>query len=55
MTLVVISVNRASLPSHTDEQFEEWVEFSVGHRGCVSQDNPLVDIDMEALVREIGR
>lgn len=39
------------LPSHTDDQFEEWVEFNVGHRGGLSEDNPLADIDMEARVR----
>ena len=55
MALIVISVNTASLPSHTDDQFEEWVEFSVGHRGDVSPDNPLADIDMEARVREISK
>lgn len=55
MTLIVISVDRASLPSHTDDQFEEWVEFNVGHRGGLSEDNPLADIDMEARVREISK
>lgn len=55
MALIVISVDRASLPSHTDDQFEEWVEFNVSHRGGVSQDNPLADIDMDARVREISK
>ena len=55
MALIVISVDRASLPSHTDDQFEEWVEFNVGHRGGVSLDNPLAYIDMEARVREISK
>ena len=49
MALIVISVDRSSLPSHTDDQFEEWVEFNVGHRGGLSEDNPLADIDMEAI------
>lgn len=40
MALIVISVDRSSLPSHTDDQFEEWVEFNVGHRGGLSEDNP---------------
>ncbi|EDI3226222.1 hypothetical protein CDI98_20125 [Salmonella enterica subsp. enterica serovar Newport] len=37
------------------DQFEEWVEFNVGHRGGLSEDNPLADIDMEARVREISK
>lgn len=55
MALIVISVNRASLPSHSDEHFKEWAEFHVGHRGSISDDNPLSDIDMEAKVREISK
>jgi len=55
MALIVISVDRSSLPSHTDDHFEEWVEFNVGHRGGLSEDNPLADIDMEARVREISK
>ena len=52
MALVVISIDRESLPDHTDEQFEEWVRFEVGDRGDLSGDNPLQQ-DLEAVVREI--
>lgn len=55
MALVVISVDRAKLPDHTDEQFEEWVMFCVGQRGGISMGNPLCDLDLEARVREISR
>jgi len=55
MALVVISVDRAKLPDHTDEQFEEWVMFCVGQRGGVSMENPLWEIDLEAQVREISK
>ncbi|HDX8426114.1 hypothetical protein ACEUAI_20910 [Aeromonas veronii] len=55
MALIVISVDRRTLPSHSDEQFEEWVQFNVGHRGNISSDNPLSDIDMTARVREISQ
>ncbi|MFM5576885.1 hypothetical protein ACET8O_20220 [Aeromonas veronii] len=54
MALIVISIDRGGLPPHTSDQFEEWVEFNVGQRGGISQDNPLADIDMEARVREIS-
>lgn len=53
MALVVISIDRESLPEHTDEQFEEWVRFEVGDRGGMSADNPLT-LDLEAEVSEIG-
>lgn len=55
MALIVISVDRAALPSHTDGQFEEWVKFNVGQKSDMSEDNPLSDIDMEARVREISK
>lgn len=32
----------------TDEQFDEWVRFSVGYTGQISIDNPLADYSMEA-------
>ena len=32
----------------TDEQFKEWVEYSVGYRGGISIDNPLHQYDLEA-------
>jgi len=52
MALVVISIDRETLPAHTDEQFEEWVRFEVGDRGDLSVDNPLQQ-DLEAIVKEI--
>lgn len=54
MTLVVISINRKSLPEHTDEEFEAWVKYQVGELGGIRMKNPLHDIDMEADVKEIG-
>lgn len=53
MALIVISVDREDLPEHTDEQFEEWVRFEVGHTGSLSNDNPMSDRDLDAYVREI--
>ena len=55
MALVVISIDRSKLPHHTDEQFEEWVKFCIGERGGIQMSNPLHDMDLDALVREIGR
>lgn len=54
MAIVVISIDRETLPAHTDEQFEEWVKFQVGHFGGIDINNPLADMDMDAMVREIG-
>lgn len=54
MALVVISIDRDELPAHTDDEFEAWVMFQVGHLGGISMDNPLHDLDMEATVREFG-
>lgn len=54
MTLVVISVDREHLPSHTEEEFEAWVRYQVGDTGGLKMPNPLADIDMDAEVREIG-
>lgn len=31
----------------TREEFEEWVEFSVGYNGCLKGDNPLINEDFE--------
>ncbi|MGY4028269.1 hypothetical protein ACW5WQ_20350 [Aeromonas rivuli] len=55
MALVVISIDRDKLPSHTNEQFEEWVMFYVNQRGGISNQNPLADVDLEAMVREISK
>lgn len=54
MALVVISIDRESLPEHTDEQFEAWVRFCVGDRGGCGVDNPMGQMDLEAEVREVG-
>jgi hypothetical protein len=55
MSLVVISIDRSKLPEHTQEQFEEWVKFGVGHTGGMSLENPLSEHDLAAEVREFGR
>ena len=54
MSLVVISIDRTKLPEHTDEEFEAWVKFCVGHLGGIPNDNPLSDYDIDATVKEIG-
>ncbi len=54
MALVVISIDRDDLPDHTDEEFEEWVKYKVGHAGGLILDNPLSDLDLDAYVREIS-
>ena len=54
MALVVLSIDETKLPTHTREQFQEWVEFSVGHRAGISESNPLHVHDMEATVREVS-
>jgi len=53
MALIVISVDRNELPKHTKEEFETWVKSNIGQLGGISMDNPLHDLDMEAIVREI--
>lgn len=55
MSLVVISIDREKLPEHTQEQFEEWVKFQVGHLGGMEMSNPLHVFDLEAEVMEISR
>lgn len=54
MALVVMSIDRESLPQHSAEQFEEWVKFCVGELGGISMENPLSDYDITAKVREIS-
>jgi hypothetical protein len=54
MALVVLSIDERGYPEHTREQFKEWVEFCVGHRASISEDNPLHEYDMDAVVREIS-
>jgi hypothetical protein len=54
MALVVISINRDNLPEHTDEEFRQWVRYQVGDNGSLSLNNPLVDLDLDATVKEIS-
>ena len=54
MEQVTIGIDWGSLPPHSDEQFEEWVRFCVGHQASIECDNPLSDMDMSALVLNIG-
>jgi hypothetical protein len=53
MALIVISVDRDKLPTHTDAEFEEWLRFEVGDNGSISTKNRLWKEDLEARVREI--
>ena len=48
MAIVEISIDRGQLPEHTDEQFEEWVNFCIGATGDISFRNPLHAHDMTA-------
>ena len=54
MALIVISVDRYRLPDCKDEEFKEWLAFELGESMQMSLDNPLVDIDIEAEIREIS-
>lgn len=54
MALVVISINRDELPAHTNEEFEAWVKYEVGHNGGISLENPLCDESLDGYVREIS-
>lgn len=54
MALVVISVDRDTLPSHTDAEFREWIAYSVGESHCIDIGNPLRGEVLDAKVREIG-
>ena len=54
MALVVISIDERKLPAHTREEFEEWLRFSVKDRSEIKNANPLIDIDFQAIVREIS-
>lgn len=54
MALVMISVDREKLPEHSDQEFESWVKYQVGALAGISNDNPMVDIDLEAQVLEVG-
>lgn len=54
MQQVLIGIDRDGLPSHSDEQFEEWVQFCVGHRADIDTDNPLSDLDLTGVVINIS-
>lgn len=55
MQQVLIGINRDDLPSHSDGQFEEWVQYCVGHRADIDSDNPLSDLDLTGVVINIGK
>jgi len=52
MAKVTIEIDRSKLPDHTDDQFEEWINFSVGALGGIVIKNPLHDQDLSATVLE---
>ena len=54
MATIILDIDRKKLPRHTDDEFQEWVEYEVGDTGHINLDNPLVDTDLEALVLEIN-
>ena len=54
MALVVISIDERKLPACSQEEFEEWLRFSVKDRSEIKNENPLVDVDFQAIVREIS-
>ncbi|MBL4763536.1 MAG: hypothetical protein JKY93_12670 [Gammaproteobacteria bacterium] len=51
MAIVTISIDRDDMPTHTDEEFEEWLRFQIGDRGGMNADNPL-QLDMTAELKE---
>ena len=54
MSIVVISVDRSHLPLHTEDEYEEWVKYCVGDKTDIDIKNPLIELDMEAVVSEFG-
>jgi len=54
MSLIVISVDEKMLPSHSKEEFKEWLEFVIGDSSSISLKNPLCDNDLCAKLKEIG-
>ena len=32
----------------SNEQFDEWLEYTLGYQASISQDNPLSEYDLEA-------
>lgn len=52
MALVVINVDREHLPKHTEDEYEEWVKYCVGDKTDIDIKNPLIELDMDAEVRE---
>ena len=54
MALIVIDVDRGYLPAHTEEEFVEWVKYSVGDTGTIPITNPLSEVEMYSEVKEIG-
>ena len=43
-----IRINVVAPVECTDEQFQEWVEYSLGYIGCIRTTNPLFGYDLEA-------
>ena len=54
MAEVTITVDRDRYPQHTDEQFEEWVEWCNGGRGGCGVDNPLSNFDLTAEIVSVN-
>ena len=54
MALIVISVDREKLPKHTDEEYRDWVRFSLHERRMIGMENPLFGIQFKAEVKEWG-
>jgi len=51
---VTIEIDRDDLPTHTDDEFEEWVRFCVGYQADIDSTNPLSDMDMTAQAVMVG-
>lgn len=54
MERVTIEIDRDDLPTHTDDEFEEWVRFCVGYQADIDSTNPLSDMDMTAQSVMVG-
>jgi len=54
MKTISFSIDEKQLPAHTPEQFKEWVEFKIGARHDIADDNPLADRDLHEFRISMG-
>lgn len=51
MATVIIWIDRTKLPSHTDEEFDEWVKYNI-EMGEITNTNPLCNKDFQGVVQD---